>query len=476
VIETLYHKLFRSQKRLCVNDDNTRQCVLFADLCQRPLVVKFDEPHASSDGGALLLKAADGKLALTERLVGCIDDRRQGGKVRHAIADLLRQRVDAIACGYPDANDAGRLADDPVHKLLLDRDPVDGAELASQPTLSRFENAVDRADLYRMGVALAEAVIERQRRRLGGRRVKRLTIDLDPTDDPTHGAQQLAFFNGLYDGWCYLPMTGFLTFNEEAEQYLFAYVLRPGNAPASRGTLGMLERLLPRLRAAFPRARLRVRLDGAFAKPEIFAFLEAERLEYVVAMAKNPALVRRAARLMGRARRLSRESGASAQVYGETRYATRTWPHRRRVLIKAEVVRHPGREPRDNPRFVVTNLSGSPRRLYEWVYCARGDIENRIKELHHGLEIDRTSCSRFLANQLRALLTAAAYVLMQELRQRAARTALRSAQVHTLRERLLKLAVRVERSARRLVLHLPQSCGWRGEWQQVACALGAAPA
>ena len=144
-------------------------------------------------------------------------------------------------------------------KLLCDRDPVKGEELASQPTLSRFENSVDRADLYRMGVALADTVIERHRRRLK-RKAKRITIDLDPTDDPTHGAQQLTFFNGHYDTWCYLPVAGFLTFNEESEQYLFAYVLRPGNVGASVGALGILSRLLPKLRAAFPRARLRVRL------------------------------------------------------------------------------------------------------------------------------------------------------------------------------------------------------------------------
>ena len=459
-----------------MRDDNTRQSVLFSELCGQPLVVKFDQPHGSSDGGAILLKAADRRLGLTPRLIEAIEDRRQGGKVRHAIADLLRQRLYAIACGYPDGNDASRLAGDPIHKLLLDRDPLAGADLASQPTLSRFENAVDRADLYRMGLELAETVIERHRRRLGRRRVKRITIDLDPTDDPTHGAQQLTFFNGHYDSWCYLPVAGFLTFNDEAEQYLFAYVLRPGNAPATQGALGILRRLLPQLRAAFPRARLRVRLDGGFAAPQIFAFLEAEGLEYVVAMAKNKVLERRAARLMGTARRLSRESGATAHVYGETRYAAGTWDRRRRVLIKAEVVRHPGRQPKNNPRFVVTNLTASPRHLYEQVYCARGDVENRIKELHHGLEIDRTSCSRFLANQLRALLTAAAYVLMQELRLRAARTALRAAQVTTLRERLLKLGVWVERSVRRIVLHLPQTVGWRAEWQHIATALGAAPA
>jgi hypothetical protein len=458
-----------------VTDDSTRQSVLFADLCGRPLLARFDQEHASSDGGAILLQACDRQLGLTEALIGAIDDRRQSGKVRHAISDLVRQRLYGIACGYPDANDASRLGSDPIQKLLCDRDPVKGEELASQPTLSRFENSVDRADLYRMGIALAESVIERHRRRLK-RKVKRITIDLDPTDDPTHGAQQLTFFNGHYDTWCYLPVAGFLTFNEEPEQYLFAYVLRPGNVGAAVGALGILSRLVPKLRAAFPQARLRVRLDGGFAAAEIFAFLEREELEYAVAMGKNKVLERRAARLMGTARRLSRESGETEHLYSETRYAAGTWDHLRRVIIKAEVVRHPGRKPKNNPRFVVTNLTQSPRHLYEVIYCARANVENRIKELHHGLEIDRTSCTRFLANQLRALLTAAAYVLYQELRLRAVRTAFRSAQVNTLREHLMKLGAWVESSVRRIVLHLPASCLHRHDWQSIARSLGAAPA
>lgn len=458
-----------------MNDDITRQSVLFSDLVDRPVVVKFDQQHASSDGGAVLLQACDRKLGLTEALIGGLDDRRQSGKVRHVIGELVRQRLYAIACGYPDGNDAARLTADPIQKLLCERDPVGGADLASQPTLSRFENAVDRADLYRMSLALADTVIERHRRRLK-RKVKRITIDMDPTDDPTHGAQQLAFFNGHYDSWCYLPVAGFLTFNEEPDQYLFAYVLRPGNAGASVGALGILSRLLPRLRAAFPGAKLRVRLDGGYASAPLFAFFEQEGLEYIVGMAKNKVLARRAARMMGPARRLSRETGETAHVYGECRYAAGTWPKRRRVVIKAEVVRHPGRKPKNNPRFVVTNLGHSPRHLYEAIYCARGDVENRIKELHHGLEIDRTSCSRFLANQLRVLLTAAAYVLYQELRLRAARTAYRSAQVSTLREHLLKLGVWVQASVRRIVLHLPASFGKRHEWQIIARNLGAAPA
>ena len=458
-----------------MDDDSTRQSVLFSDFLGKPVVVQFDQQHASSDGGAILLHACDRHLGLTEALISGIDDRRQAGKIRHAIGELVRQRLYAIACGYPDANDASRLGADPIHKLLCGRDPVGGEERASQPTLSRFENAVNRADLYRMGVALADTVIDRHRRRLK-RKAKRITIDLDPTDDPTHGAQQLAFFNGHYDTWCYLPVAGFLSFDAEPEQYLFAYVLRPGNVTASVGAIGILSRLLPRLRAAFPRARLRVRLDGGYAAPEIFAFLEREGLEYVVGMAKNKVLERRAARLMGSARRVSRETGESAHLYSECRYAAGTWPERRRVIIKAEVVRHPGREPKDNPRFVITNLKASPRHLYEAIYCARGDVENRIKELHHGLDIDRTSCTRFLANQLRALLTAAAYVLYQELRLRAARTTFRSAQVSTLREHLLKLGAWVHSSVRRIVLHLPASCLHRKDWQIIASNLGAAPA
>ena len=175
---------------------------------------------------------------------------------------------------------------------------------------------------------------------------------------------------------------------------------------------------------------------------------------------------------MGRARVLSRQRGETAHLYGETWYAATTWSRRRRVIIKAEVVRHPGRAPKNNPRFVVTNLPGPPRGIYE-LYCQRGDVENRLKELHHGLEMDRTSCSKFRANQFRVLLTLAAYILFQELRRRTAVTA--NAQVTTLRERVVKLAVWVERSARRIVLHLPLACPWLPTWRQLARAVGATP-
>jgi hypothetical protein len=456
-----------------LNDDTIAQTVLFPDLFNKPLVAMFDQPHASSDGGAILLKAADARYGLIDGFARCLVEDRQPGKVRHTLKNLLAQRIFGLACGHPDANDADRLADDPIHKLLLGRDPLDGDPLASQPTLSRFENQVGAQELYALGRELAANVIARHRRRLHGR-ARTITIDLDPTDDPTHGAQQLTFFNGHYDSWCYLPLLAFVTFNDEVEQYLCAAILRPGNAPATRGARGTLIRLIDLLRQAFPTARLLVRLDGGFATPEILDRLDAEpRLDYVVAMGENAVLTRFAEPAMVTARTTSETSGQTEHLYTEADYAAGTWPHERRVVIKAEVVRLPGREPRDNPRFVITNLRQTPRFVYERVYCARGDIENRIKELHDGLQIGRTSCCRFWANQLRVLLTAAAYVLMQELRLRAARTACARTQVAGLRERLLKLGVHVVVSVRRIVLHLPTSTPDLAAWRHIALALGA---
>lgn len=455
-------------------DDSTTQCLLFPEIFPKLLVAQFDERQGSSDGGAILLKAADRQYGLIPCLASCLQDERQPGKIDHSLEELLGQRVFAIACGYPDANDAARLAADPIHKLLLDRDPIAGTDLASQPTLSRFENAVRPKELYRLSEALAACVIQRHGERLRGR-VRRVTLDLDPTDDPTHGAQQLSFFNGHYDTYCYLPVMGFISFNDEAEQYLCAAVLRPGNATAAVGAIGILRRLIWLIRYYLPGVRIRVRLDGGFAHPDVLDFLDTEpSLEYVVAMAKNAVLKRKAKPAMRQARKLSRQSGQTEHVYSEASYAARSWPHQRRVIMKAEIVRAEDKLPKDNPRFVITNLKQSPQWIYEQVYCQRGEIENRIKELHE-LQIDRTSCSGFWANQFRVLLTAAAYVLMQELRLRAARTHYARAQVGTLREQLLKLGARVLVSVRRVVVHLPASFPFLPIFRQVALALGSAP-
>ncbi|MDN5941754.1 MAG: IS1380 family transposase [Nitrospira sp.] len=422
---------------------------------RRPVVARFDQAHASTDGGAVLLTAFDAQLGLTTQLAACLSDRRDPDKIRHTVRELLQQRVFGLACGYEDANDAARLAHDPLHKLAVGRDPLTGVALASQPTLSRFEHAVGPRALYRMGRTLAATVIAQHRHRLKGR-ARRITIDLDPTDDPTHGQQALAFFNGHDDTWCSRPLVATLTFNDEPEQYLVAVVLRPGNSPAKRGAFGLLRTLLRQLRQAFPGTPLRVRVDGGFAGNDWLDVLEVERVEYVVGLANNPRLEQRAGRVLGEAYGLSKYSGRTEHVYGETRYAAQSWSHRRRGIIKAEVVRLPGREPTCNPRVVVTNLREAPAAVYA-VYCQRGDRENRLKELHHRLALDRTSGSQCWANQFRVLLTAAAYVLLQALRHLAHGTDCARAQVSTLRERLLKMAVWVALGAPHRVAFAPHS-------------------
>jgi hypothetical protein len=446
---------------------------LFSDFCKRPMVLSFDQREGSSDGGAVLLQAANRRYGLIESMAACLPDRRQAGKVEHRLVELLRQRIHGLACGYPDGNDAARLEADPIHKLLAGRDPLSDRDLASQPTLSRFENAVGPQALYRMGMELAGHVIERHGKRLGGH-ARRVTIDLDPTDDATHGAQQLSFFNAHYDNWCYLPMMGFVSFDDEPDQYLCAAVLRPGNVGATSGAIGVLRRLMQMVRASFPKARIRVRLDGGFASAVLFEFLDRKPgVEYVVAMGSNAVLKCKAEEAIEVARMMSELTDETEHVYDETRYAAHSWKRERRVIIKAEVVQQGDKAPKDNPRFVVTNMKQSPQWIYEEVYCQRGEIENRIKELK-ALDVDRTSCCSFWANQLRVLMTAAAYVLMQEIRLAAALTIMARAQVWTLRERLLKLGVRVVASVRRVVLHLPESFPFRDVFRQVAQQLGAA--
>jgi hypothetical protein len=447
--------------------------LLFPELFRKRVVVEFDQENVSSDAGALLLRAADKRLGVTAALARAVRDDRDRCRIAHGVDELVAQRVYAIACGYPDGNDANKLTDDPVHKVAIGRDPREDRGLASQPTVSRFENNVSRTDLFRMGEALAEAVIDRHRHRLHGR-ARQITIDLDPTEDPTYGDQQLTFFNGYYNNWCYLPMLAFVTFDGEKDQYLVASVLRPGNAAPKLGTIGILRRLLPRLRKAFPKARFLVRMDGGFSVPDVLDYLESEPdVRYVVGFARNAVLQRRAEPLMKRARRCAKASGSSAREYGELNYRTKSWKEERRIIVKAEVTCLPGREPRDNPRFLVTNMTQSPQHIYEKVYCMRGEIENRIKELQDGLSLGRTSCTRFLANQLRVLLTAAAYVLMQELRLRAQRTSLARAQVGTLRDGLLKIAARVTVSVRRVVVHVARLFPSLDAWRAVAHALHA---
>jgi hypothetical protein len=286
----LSRQCLRQQKRLLKCLKIAQHSVCFSQEFFVSLLWQFDQREGSRDGGALLLKAADRHYGLVAGLASCLRDERRAGKVDHSLRELVAQCVFSIACGYPDANDSARLFGDPIHKLLLDHDPIDGLDLASQPTLSRFENAAGIKELYRAGECLAESVIQRHAKRLR-HRTYRVTIDLDPTDDPTHGAQQLSFFNGHYDTWCYLPVMGFISFNDEAEQYLCAAVLRPGNVTAAKGAVAILQRLVKMIRRHIPGVQIRVRLDGGFAHLAVFEFLDAQpKLEYVVAIGQECAV------------------------------------------------------------------------------------------------------------------------------------------------------------------------------------------
>jgi hypothetical protein len=360
-----------------------------------------------------------------------------------------------------------------MHKLLLDRDPLFGDDLASQPTLSRFENGRARRDLYRLGVALMDAVIERHRHRLRKRKPRLITIDLDSTDDPAHGRQQLALFNGHYGNWCYQPLLGFVSFDDEQDQYLLAAILRPGRIDQRLGAVGLLRRVLQRLRVAFPSAVLRVRMDGGFASSAVFDFLDSQQVEYLVAIARYRRLVASANAEMAAANLESLLTNETATRYGETRYKPVKWSRQRRVIFKAECVRLTGHPMRENRRFVVTNLTCGAAAVYD-IYRQRGDSENRIKELKLDLDLGRTSCSRFWANQLRVLLSAAAYVLMQELRLGLRATRNATVQVETLRLMLLKIGGRIERSVRRIVIHLSANHPWNSQWRHLARAWGAA--
>lgn len=446
-----------------------RQPVLFENLYDKPAVVQFNSPRQTSDGGVILLDAMDKKMGLIKNIVAAIRDRRQTGKITYDLEAIVRERIFGIACGYPRCDDMDRMAHDPALKMVCH---VRDGRLASQPTLSRFENEATRTDLFRVATAITDTVIDCERRKRIVRKVHRITIDMDPTEDPTYGDQQLTFFNAYYDNWCYLPMITTIQFGDEADQYQIAPVLRPGNAKGSLGAIGILKRLVPRLRKTFPCATIVVRMDGAFATPEVFDWLEANHLPHLINMAKNGVLKAQAEVLMNGARKLAKDSGRTATLYNETLYKAGKWKHHRRAVIKAEVVVNDKGELRDNPRFVMTNLDLTPQNVYQY-YRERGDAENRIKELHYDLRFDLTSCTSFLANQLRNLLTGAAYALYQQLRYVARRTEFARSQVGTLRDRLIKVGTVIKESVRRILLEMPEPFAWYDTWTRLARDVGA---
>ena len=431
------------------------------------ITVAFDAPHISSDGGALLLRQMDDRLKLSERFAALLPDARDARKVRHDRREQLRQRLYQIALGYPDCNDADRLRHDPVLKSVCDRSPqVEG--LSSQPTLSRLENAVDRR---RLRALVCE--IEDQYVRSFAEAPDVIVLDIDSTDDPTHGQQQLSFFHGYYDQHMYHPL---MIFDGERGQ-LVSVVLRPGNVHAARGAMGVLRRIIQRLKQRFPQTQIVVRGDSAFAVPRILRLVEDLNRElggiaYVVGLAQNAVLLRSGAAALSEARRRFLATKQTVQHFDAFAYAAESWPQARHVVMKAEVSEHG-----TNPRFVVTSLAEFAPALLYHAYCERGQCENFIKDFKHALQADRLSCATFAANFFRLLEHAAAYVLLHALRTQVAPLApqLGRAQFDTLQLQLLKVAALVSQSTRRLLVRLPSAFPLARLFRQLATTLAAPP-
>lgn len=316
-----------------------RQSVLFDSIAEKPVVVKFDQPNQSTDGGAILLKAVDDQMGLSEVLTQALEDRRQAAKVDYELPVLLRQRIYGIACGYFDGNDAAKLARDPVMKVACHGQASGGQDLASQPTLSRFENAWTRTDLMRAGYALARTVIASLKERRRRRPVRQITIDLDPMCDPTHGHQPLTFFNGGYDTWCYLPTVVTVQLDQESDKYLVGVLLRAGDRSRNaHDGLALLRRVLALVREAFGRVAVTVRMDSEFAAPEMLEYLEAqERLAYYVAIIPNAVLKRLAAPLMAKAKAKAQKKGQTQRRCRAFRYAAESWKKKRRVVARLSI-------------------------------------------------------------------------------------------------------------------------------------------
>jgi hypothetical protein len=417
-----------------------------------PLDVRFDAGPLTADGGLPWVAEAEAALGLCAAFAAAIPDWRRG-PVRHPLATLVRQRVFQIACGYEDQDDADLLRRDPLLKLVCGRAPETGADLASQPTMSRLENAVDGRSCARLADVLFACYL-RERGREGPPR--RLRLDIDSTDDPTHGAQEGTAYHGFYRQHMYHPL---LVFDGDTDQLVVA-ALRAGNAHAGQGVVPLLGALVPALRAHWPGVPIEVRVDGGAAGPELYACCEAAGVDYTVGLPPNARLAALAAPLRAVAEAWHAWTGAAkVRLVGETPYRAGSWPHPRRVVVKTEVTAKG-----TNTRFVVTSRADPPRALYDW-YVDRGAAEGWIKDLKNACFADRLSDHRFWANQFRLLLHAAAYWLLDTIRRWLVAAGAARLQLDTLRLRLLKIGGWVRQDDAGLHLHLashhPGAALWR---------------
>jgi hypothetical protein len=437
----------------------------FEGLGRRRVVAAFDGGALTSDAGALLLRHTDRTIGLIERVAACFQDNREQDQVVHPLPALVGQRIVGIALGYEDVSDHDELRHDPVLALFAEKlEPKrsDCAPLAGKSTLNRLEHAPRRPDdryhkIDHDPEALAHLFVELFLD-AHKRPPKQIVLDLDATDDPLHGQQEGRFFHGYYACYCYLPLYIF------CGRHLLAALLRPSNIDASAGAVDEIARIVARIRQAWPRVQIVLRADSGFARDELTAWCEANRVDYVFGLARNARLVAELEGDLAAAAAAYAETGQPVRRFKEFSYATlESWSRARRVIGKAE---HLPKGP--NPRFIVTSLPPSAidaRTLYERVYCARGEMENRIKEQQLDLFADRTSAATMRANQLRLWFASFAYVLLEALRRIGLRhTQFQDATCGTIRLKLLKLGARVTVSVRRIKVAIAAACPYRTEF------------
>jgi hypothetical protein len=437
----------------------------FQPLGARKVVARFDGGAISSDGGALLLGECEGATGIIAQFAGCFTDHRDPALIEHTVEQLVAQRTYALALGYEDLNDHDALRHDPLLATLVGkRDPTGrsrkresdrGKALAGKSTLNRLEltkegaGAGERYKKIEVEAARVEALFVEVFLQAHAAPPDEIVLDLDATDDPVHGRQEGRFFHGYYDAYCYLPLYVF------CGDHLLCAKLRRSNIDASAGALDELARIVSQIRTRWPKVRIAVRGDSGFCRDEIMAWCEANRVEYVLGLARNTRLVGLVEEALAQAQALYEETGQPARLFTEFAYRTHeSWSRARRVVAKAEHL-----DKGANPRFVVTTLDDEARRLYEEIYCARGDMENRIKEQQLDLFADRTSAATMRANQLRLWFSSVAYTLMEALRRLAlAGTELARAQCDTIRRKLLKIGARIRVSVRKVWVSLSESC------------------
>jgi len=407
----------------------------------KEICIDFAGGRITSDAGLIALREFDHRIGFTDQIVQRLHDERHPSYVIHRLRELIIQRLYAIAAGYEDQNDADRLRYDGLFRLIAGKDDLD-EELASQPSLSRFENSISATEVGQLNELLTESFIQ------SCEHPPMIILEIDGTDDPAHGQQQLIAFNGFYGQYMYHP----LLIHEGRTGCILGTFLRPGNAPPAENVISALQPIVTRLKQAFAHTIIYLRADSGFATPKLYEFCEAHGIQFTIAVPANEVLKRRSDQLQRQAVEQYETTGHKAKLYDHFAHRAQTWRHDLCVLTKAEA----GPEGL-NRRFVVTNRPGDARRLFDF-YEARGQAENYIKELKNQLKADRLSCHRFAANCFRLAFVALAYQLLNLFRRRLSNPQLRKAQVQTLRERLFKVGGLIKQTSRRIWLHL--ASGW----------------